>query len=130
MRALRFRVRTLIAAVGLVAVLIWAAMMGSRSYDYYRRAREYSAQERGWRQSVARGHLPREFCAECAHYFAQLVGKYRRAMWRPWLSIAPDPYAPGVEAYLEQKRREAAKSHAEPQSKLIGHPDSHARISP
>jgi hypothetical protein len=114
MRALRFRVRTLIAAVGLVAVLVWAAMMGSRSYDYYRRAREHSAQERGWRESVARGRLPREFSAECAEYFAQLAAKYRRAMWRPWLSIAPDPYAPGVEAYLEQQRREAAKSHADP----------------
>ena len=36
MRALRFRVRTLMAAVGLVAVLVWVAMMGLRSYDYYR----------------------------------------------------------------------------------------------
>ena len=31
MRALRLRVRTLMAAVGLVAVLVWAAMMGFRS---------------------------------------------------------------------------------------------------
>ncbi len=114
MRALRFRVRTLIAAVSLVAILLWAAMMGSRSYDYYRRAREYSAQERGWRQSVARGRLPRDFCSECTDYFAQLAGKYRRAMWRPWLPIAPDPHAPGVDAYLEQQRQEAAKSHADP----------------
>src|SRR5262249_21069830 len=114
MRALRFRVRTLIAAVGLVAVLVWAAMMGSRSYHYYRRASEYSVQERGWRESAAEGRLRREFCCECADYFAQLVGKYRRAMWRPWLPIAPDPPAPGVEAYLEQQRREAAKSHAAP----------------
>ncbi len=34
-------------AVGVVALLIWGAMMTSRSYNYYRRAREYGAQERG-----------------------------------------------------------------------------------
>jgi hypothetical protein len=114
MRAPRFRVRTLIAAVGLVAVFVWAAIMGSRSYEYSRRAREYSANERGWRQSVTRGRLPRAFCEECVEYFAGLAGKYRRAMWRPWLPVAPDPLAPGVEAYLEQQRREAATSHGDP----------------
>src|SRR5207302_10478239 len=76
MRAVRFRVRTPIAAVGLVAVLIWAARMGSRSCDYSRRARECGVQERGWRESATRGHLPREFCSECADYFARLAGKY------------------------------------------------------
>src|SRR5262249_57587911 len=92
----------------------------SRAYHYYGRASEYSVQERGWRENAAEGRLRREFCCECADYFAQLVGKYRRAMWRPWLPIAPDPPAPGVEAYLEQQRREAAKSHAPPESKLAG----------
>jgi hypothetical protein len=102
------------AAVGLVAALIWAARMGSRSYDYYRRASEYGVQERGWRDDITRGNLPPKFCSECADYFAQLAGKYRRAMWRPWLPAAPDPLAPGVEAYLEQQRREAARSHSDP----------------
>jgi hypothetical protein len=31
---MRFRVRTMMAAVGVVALLIWGAMMGLRSYDY------------------------------------------------------------------------------------------------
>ncbi len=114
MRALRFRVRTLMAAVGLVAVLFWTAMVGLRSYVYYRLASRYSLEERVWRESTARGNWRPEVGYECADYFAQLAGKYRRAMWRPWLPIAPDPPAPGVEAYLEQQRREAAKSHAEP----------------
>jgi hypothetical protein len=113
MRALRFRVRTLMAAVCLVAVLVWTAMMGLRSYDYYRRASKYSLEEHVWRKSTARGDWPVEVGSEAAAYFAQLAGKYRRAMWRPWLPIAPDPLAPGREAYEEQQRREAAKSHAD-----------------
>jgi hypothetical protein len=43
-----------------------------------------------------------------------LAEKYRRAMWRPWQPVAPDPLAPGVEAYLEQERQKAARSHAAP----------------
>lgn len=106
---LRFRVRTLMAAVSLVALMVWAAMMGSRSFDYYRRASEYGTQERGWRKSAASGGLGRDFCFECADYFARLAGKYRRAMWQPWRPVAPDPLAPGVAEYLEQQRREAAQ---------------------
>jgi hypothetical protein len=93
------------AAVGVVALLIWGAMMGSRSYDYYRRATEYGAEERGWRESAARGRLKAEFCLQCAASFAQLTAKYRRAMWRPWLPVAPDPPAPGFLEYQEQQRR-------------------------
>ena len=39
MRLPRARVRTYMLLVGIVAVLVWAAMMGSRSYDSYQRAR-------------------------------------------------------------------------------------------
>src|SRR4051794_48354 len=95
MRTLRFRVRTLMAALGVVALLIWGAMMGSQSYDYYRRAREYGANERGWREIAARGRGWVRFGSQWAEYHAQLAGKYRRAMWRPWMPVAPDPDAPG-----------------------------------
>jgi hypothetical protein len=101
---MRFRVRTLMAAVGVVAFLIWGAMMGSRSYDYYRRAREYGAQERGWRESASRNEFGR-FSSDCAEYFAQLTAKYRRAMWRPWMPVAPDPHAPGYDQWKEQQTR-------------------------
>ena len=47
MRLPHFRVRTLMLAVGVVALLVWVAMMGTRSYVYYRLAREYGANERG-----------------------------------------------------------------------------------
>ena len=105
MRTMRFRVRTLMAAVGVVALLIWGAMMGSRSYDYYKRARFYGSQEYGWRQSAARGRFGADFSSECAEYFAQLTRKYRRAMWRPWVPVAPDPHAPGFDQWMEQERR-------------------------
>jgi hypothetical protein len=114
MRVPRFRVRTLMAAVGLMAALFWAAMMGLRSYVYYRLASNYSLEERVWRESTARGDWRPEVGSECADYFAQLAGKYRGAMWRPWQPVASDPLAPGVEAYLEQERRKAAKSQAAP----------------
>jgi hypothetical protein len=50
MRLPRLRVRTYMLLVGVVAVLAWAAPMGLRSYEYYRRAGVYSIQERAWRE--------------------------------------------------------------------------------
>src|SRR5262249_14849430 len=94
MRPPRFRVRTLMVVVGVVASLVWGAMMGSRSYDYSRRAREYGASERGWREIAARDRGWARFGAQCAEYYAQLARKYRRAVWRPWMPVAPDPPAP------------------------------------
>ncbi len=107
MRMRGFRVRTLMIAIGAVGLLTWGAMMASRSYDYSRRAREYGAQEFGWRQIAARheDEDQAEFHAECVRYFAELAGKYRRAMWRPWMHVAPDPHAPGFDQWLEQERR-------------------------
>jgi hypothetical protein len=89
-------------AVGVVALLVWGAMMGSRSYDYYRLARYYGDQERGWREIAARdrGNPARArsvgviWGRKIAEYYAPLARKYRRAMWRPWMPVAPDPPAP------------------------------------
>ena len=108
MRTRRFRVRTLMAAVAVVALLVWGVMMGLRSYDYYRHARFYGEQEYGWRETAARGRFRADFSSECAEYFAQLTRKYRRAMWRPWMPVAPDPHAPGFNQWLEQERRAKA----------------------
>jgi hypothetical protein len=107
MRLPRFRVRTLMIVVGVVALLIWGAMLASRSYDFYRRAREYGAQERGWREIASRNRPPewKQFHLECVQYFARLTAKYRQAMWRPWLPVATDPHAPGYDQWLEQERR-------------------------
>jgi hypothetical protein len=92
-------------AVSVVAMLVLGAMMGTRSYDYYLRASRYEFEERGWRESTAEGRWPVKVGSECADYFAQLSRKYRRAMWRPWLPVAPDPHAPGYDQWVEQERR-------------------------
>jgi hypothetical protein len=83
MRLPRFRVRTLIIAVSAVALLGWGAMMGTQSYDSCRRAREYGAQERGWRETAAGDRGWAQFDSQCAEYYAQLARKHRGAMWRP-----------------------------------------------
>jgi hypothetical protein len=103
MRLPSFRVRTLMAAVVVVALLVWGSMMGSRSYDYYGRARMYAEQEHGWRLTATDDPLNAKFASECAEYFAGLTAKYRRAVWRPWLRLELDPWAPGAEAYYWQE---------------------------
>ncbi len=107
MRLQRFRVRTLMLAVAVVAFLIWGGMMGVRSYGYYGLTRMYAEQERSWRQIADRPNQPggQQFRLQCAEYFEQLAGKYRRAMWLPWMPVAPDPHAPGYDLWLEQERR-------------------------
>src|SRR4051812_37952742 len=35
----------------------------------------------------------RNWCIRQAAYYARLKRKYRRAAWRPWESVAPDPPA-------------------------------------
>lgn len=106
MRLPSFRVRTLMIAVSVVALLVWGAMMGWRSYNYYTLARGYGAQEYGWRSIAGRDRWDAKFATECTEYFAQLTRKYRRAMWRPWLPVAPDPHAPGYDLWVEQLERE------------------------
>jgi hypothetical protein len=113
MRLARFRVRTLMLAVGVVALLVWGAMMGTRSYVYYRRAMFCSFEERGWRESAARASgdpsrardIEAVYSQQNAEYYAPLAAKYRRAMWRPWMPVAPDPHAPGYDQWVEQERR-------------------------
>jgi hypothetical protein len=103
MRTMRFRVRTLMAAVGVVALLIWGAMMGLLSYDYYTRATFFASEEYNWRESAAMDRFRAQACLECAEYFAQLTRKYRQAMWSPWMPVAPDPHAPGYDQWIDQK---------------------------
>ena len=95
MRLPRFRVRTLMVVVGVVALLVRGAMMGSRSYDNYRLASLCDADERGWRKIAARHRRGSEkWDSECAEWYGQLARKYRRAMWSPWMPVAPDPPPP------------------------------------
>lgn len=102
MRLPRIRVGTLMIAVGVVALLIWGAMMGTRSYVYYRFATTYGAYERQWREMSVRDRadptstrsIAVKWGPQIAEFYAPLARKYRRAMWRPWTPVAPDPPAP------------------------------------
>jgi hypothetical protein len=84
--------------VGVVALLVWGTMMGRLSFFYYQRARTYSLQERGWRESaqrdLAQGNT-RTIAAttglQSADYYGRLARKYRRAMWRPWITVDWEP---------------------------------------
>jgi hypothetical protein len=99
MRLPRFRVRTLMLAVGVVALLIWGAMLGTRSYVYYRLARTYGTYERQWRYMAVRDRgdptrtrgIAANWGPQIADFYAPLAQKYRKAMWRPWMPVAPDP---------------------------------------
>jgi hypothetical protein len=113
MRQPIFRVRKLMPAVGLAALLVWIAVMGMRSYAAYNRAAGYSNRARGMGEiSTRRSADPRmaEFHSWSAKYYAQLAAKHRRAMWRPWLTVAPDPHAPGYDLWVEQERHAKAAS--------------------
>lgn len=109
---LRFRVRTLLVLVAAVALLLSGGMMGWRSFGHYRRAQYFATQEYGWRQIVSRDRQDAAFAAECAEYFSRLTRKYRRATLRPWITLGPDPHAPGYDLWLEQERRAACSASA------------------
>ena len=88
------------AAVAIVAVLVWGSMISSRSkFNYYRLTSFYHSHEYGWRQIAARKNSLSDFHSQCIEYFAQLTRKYRRAMWHPWEPVAPDPHAPGFDQW-------------------------------
>ena len=98
MRLPRLRVRTYMLLVGVVALLIWGTMISVRWYVYYQRVRIYSFQERILRENaqrdLAQGNtrtVDAMYGLQTADYYARLVRKYRRAMWRPWISVEFEP---------------------------------------
>jgi hypothetical protein len=102
MRLPRFSVRTLMLAVVVVALLVWGGMVGMRWYVYYTLATTYGTYEREWREMAVRDRgipassrsVAAKWGPQIAEYYAPLAQKYRRAMWRPWIPVAPDPPAP------------------------------------
>ena len=103
LRLPHFRVRTLMIAVAVLALLFWVTTMGTRSFICYRLASEYGTYERQWREmairdrgipSRARSSIAAKWGPDIAEFYAPLAEKYRRAMWRPWMPVAPDPPAP------------------------------------
>jgi hypothetical protein len=99
MRRPRIRLRTLMLAIALVTLLLWGAMTGARAYSYYRLATEYTYLERinremaiqGRKDPATRRTIDAIYGPNIAKHYAVLARKYRRAMWRPWIAIAPEP---------------------------------------
>jgi hypothetical protein len=98
LRLPRLRVRTYMLLVGIVALLVWGTMIGVRWYVYYRLARIYSFQERVCRENAQRDlrqgntrTIEARWGLQTADYYSRLVRKYRRAMWRPWISVEFEP---------------------------------------
>jgi hypothetical protein len=84
--------------VGVAALLVWGTMMGGSWYRYYQLARIYSTQERLWREHARRDldqgntrTIAARWGMQIADHYAPLVWKYRHAMWRPWISVNPEP---------------------------------------
>jgi hypothetical protein len=76
-------------------------MLWGLSYRYDERAGIYSIPERHWRENAQpdldQGEtrtLAARLGSQIADYYAPLVRKYRRAMWRPSISVDLDPPPP------------------------------------
>lgn len=118
MRLPRMTTRWLMAAVAIIAVLLFGVVLGRRSWDLRSRAEQHAQEEMRAREYATEAehvkvgayypngaHVIYEYpnpnaaversryLAE-AEYHAQLKRKYRRAMSRPWFAVPPDPPDP------------------------------------
>ena len=110
MRPPRFRLRTLLVAVAVVALALGAGMILQRqsilrrTAAYHERMERVQAAKVRGIENLARAATTPELAAETradamvearigAHH-ARLKQKYRRMSTRPWLPVAPDPPPP------------------------------------
>src|SRR4051812_40964927 len=102
----RFRLRTLLIAVALAALVLglWrrAASLRQRAADHANKAGEYANDallilHNEGQVSEESVRIDERIVARCIAligYHRRLSGKYERAIWRPWLSLQRDPPAP------------------------------------
>ena len=117
MRLASFRVRTLMVIVGVLD----AAHLGRDDGVAVLRLLQAgevlrTSRKRGWRDPASSRRFDPDFASECAEYNKRLAEKYRRAIWSPWTPVAPDPHAPGYDAFVEWERqaKQAASERAAP----------------
>jgi len=98
MRPPRFRLRTLMVAVAVVAVMSGVGVrLGNRSLRFRNLADHHGLEET---RHVGRGYLPGpetvhiEVSTPKSEHHARLREKYRRAAARPWLPVPLDPPEP------------------------------------
>lgn len=95
----RFRLRTLIIAVAVVAVLLGGFALYRRSVGFAALAEAHDVMARNsWTRGSfmgpggAIGHV--EYPTPLTDHHTRLRDKYRRAASRPWLPVPPDPPPP------------------------------------
>ncbi len=82
MRPPRFRIRTLMILVALVALGLAAGVFYQRSKDFAARAWDHEAN----------GSIVSD--SELVRYHFAMAEKYHAAARRPWISVPPDPRPP------------------------------------
>lgn len=93
MKVPRFRLRTLMVAVAIAALIAWAGRMLSLSVAYQRRADTYWTHLfRVESPGVRGGRRPPP--TEHDRWASHMTNKYRNAARYPWLVVPPDPPEP------------------------------------
>lgn len=116
MRACMGRVKTrMVVAVLVVALVPWAIRVASVSRAHRLQAEEFKKRHEHNRYMAAAMRMAaaalryspyehahrrdaRQYARykQLAEYYFALAEKYRRAAWRPWYAVGPDPPPPGV----------------------------------
>ena len=106
MRLIRFRLRTLMLFVALVAVILEVGHLIRLSDRYTRRANYYAILEKQCIPLRQSNEAEQQFFANCIYDWASgQKRKYEHAARHPWQSVAADPIDP-----LEYSNREFKKS--------------------
>jgi hypothetical protein len=106
MRRLNFRLRTLLMAVAIVALLLWGGMLAIRSITYAfwangvaKKRDAYQADTLALERRAAKGLTAKEaellaFGHRMMEYLARQQARYERAARSPWRPAEPDPPPP------------------------------------
>lgn len=88
----RFRLRTLMIAVAVVALLAFGVTLIRNARRYRRTAVHHAIVSRII--EIEAGRAPTQSDRERAAYHSKLNDKYEHAASRPWLPLPPDPPPP------------------------------------
>jgi hypothetical protein len=94
---LRWRLRTLLVAVAVAAVVLWAASVRAgrlRLAEHHSRLSRQLKARAAHRGGPGPAKRARRRAARQAAQHAELARKYERAAARPWLPFAPGPPPP------------------------------------
>ena len=93
----RFTLRKMMAAVAVLALILWTGRLLSLSAMYRDRALKYAAEDLGAAELLmGPRERPRVFHPPSARllWARKMANKYQRAAWCPWLPVEPDSPPP------------------------------------